>query len=210
MNVYLWHNSLWWLLPCLLRSQRVSFGWQPTNDLTSLPVDLWGRGRDAEWALGVAGGEGCRDERRGSSASEVGTDDGTEKKKEKKITTWAPSLFPVSPLPPTMGWNWMCLHTLGKKKPTVNLHVMNNYIQNQNNEIPPPPPLFPPIVYGPVDFTTNMCQCLSLTTLSYLRARKELTGVTAGGGIHLADGTGTAHCPPVGLHTATRLCWVWW
>ena len=40
--------------------------------------DLWGWGRDAEWALGVAEGEGCRDERRGSSASEVGTDDGTE------------------------------------------------------------------------------------------------------------------------------------
>ena len=32
----------------------------------------------------MAGGEGCRDERRGSSASEVGTDDGTAKKKEKK------------------------------------------------------------------------------------------------------------------------------
>ena len=26
----------------------VSFGWQPTNDLMSLPVDLWGRGHDAE------------------------------------------------------------------------------------------------------------------------------------------------------------------
>ena len=26
----------------------VSFGWQPTNDLTSPPVDLWGWGRDAE------------------------------------------------------------------------------------------------------------------------------------------------------------------
>ena len=26
----------------------VSLGWQPTNDLTSLPVDLWGRGHDAE------------------------------------------------------------------------------------------------------------------------------------------------------------------
>ena len=62
----------------------VSFGWQPTNDLTSLPVDLWGWGRDAEWALGVAGGEGCRNERRGSSASEVGTVDGTAKKKKKK------------------------------------------------------------------------------------------------------------------------------
>ena len=45
-------------------------------------------------------------------------------------------------------------------------------------------------------------------TTPYLWAGKELTGVTAGGGIHLADGTGTAHCPPVGLHTATRLCWV--
>ena len=33
----------------------VSFGWQPTNDLTSLPVDLWGRGHDVEWVLGVAG-----------------------------------------------------------------------------------------------------------------------------------------------------------
>ena len=40
--------------------------------------DLWGWGRDAEWARGVAEGEGCRDERRGNSASEVGTDDGTE------------------------------------------------------------------------------------------------------------------------------------
>ena len=34
--------------------------------------------------MGVAGGEGCRDERRGSSASEVGTVDGTAKKKKKK------------------------------------------------------------------------------------------------------------------------------
>ena len=33
----------------------VSFGWQPTNDLTSLPVDPWGRGGAAEWVLGVAG-----------------------------------------------------------------------------------------------------------------------------------------------------------
>ena len=39
----------------------VSFGWQLTNDLTSLPVDLWGRGRDGEWALGVAGSGACRD-----------------------------------------------------------------------------------------------------------------------------------------------------
>ena len=30
---------------------NVSFGWQPTNDLTSPPVDLWGRGRDTEWIL---------------------------------------------------------------------------------------------------------------------------------------------------------------
>ena len=63
---------------------RVSFGWQPTNDLTSLPVDLWGRGRDAERALGVAEGGGCRDERRGSSTSVVSTDDGTAKKKKKE------------------------------------------------------------------------------------------------------------------------------
>ena len=40
----------------------VSFGWQPTNDLTSPPVDLWGRGHNVEWALGVAEGGGCRDE----------------------------------------------------------------------------------------------------------------------------------------------------
>ena len=33
----------------------ISFGWQPTNDLSSLPVDLWGQGRDADWATGVAG-----------------------------------------------------------------------------------------------------------------------------------------------------------
>ena len=32
----------------------------------------------------MAGGEGCRNERRGSSASEVGTGDGTAKKKKKK------------------------------------------------------------------------------------------------------------------------------
>ena len=32
----------------------------------------------------MAGGEGCRNERRGSSASEVGTVDGTAKKKKKK------------------------------------------------------------------------------------------------------------------------------
>ena len=32
----------------------------------------------------MAGGEGCRDERRGSSASEVGTVDGTAKQKTKK------------------------------------------------------------------------------------------------------------------------------
>ena len=75
----------------------VSFGWQPTNDLTSPPGDLWGRGRDAEWALGVAAeGGGCRDERRGRSASEVGTDDGTAKKKKKnkkklglRLSTWS-------------------------------------------------------------------------------------------------------------------------
>ena len=35
----------------------VSFGWQPTNDLTSLPVDLWRLGRDAESVLGVSGGK---------------------------------------------------------------------------------------------------------------------------------------------------------
>ena len=34
----------------------------------------------------MAGGEGCRDERRGSSASEVGTDDGTAKKQNKTKT----------------------------------------------------------------------------------------------------------------------------
>ena len=61
---------------------NVSFGRQPTNDLTSPPVDLWGRGRDAEWALGVAEGGGCWDERCGSSASKVGT--ATKKKKKKK------------------------------------------------------------------------------------------------------------------------------
>ena len=32
----------------------------------------------------MAGGEGCRDERRGSSASEVGTVDGTAKTKKQK------------------------------------------------------------------------------------------------------------------------------
>ena len=42
----------------------VSFGWQPTNDLTSLPVDLWGRGRDADepWVwpeVGDAGTSGA-------------------------------------------------------------------------------------------------------------------------------------------------------
>ena len=47
----------------------------------------WGLGRDTEWALGVAEGGGCRDERRGSSASEVGTDDGTAKKKKKVQNT---------------------------------------------------------------------------------------------------------------------------
>ena len=31
----------------------VSFRRQPTNDLTSPPVDLWGRGRNKECALGV-------------------------------------------------------------------------------------------------------------------------------------------------------------
>ena len=35
-------------------------------------------------ALGVAEGGGCRDKRRGSSASEVGTADGTAKKEKKK------------------------------------------------------------------------------------------------------------------------------
>ena len=34
----------------------VTFGWQPTNDLTALPVDLWGQGHDADSVLGVAGG----------------------------------------------------------------------------------------------------------------------------------------------------------
>ena len=38
----------------------VFFGWQPTNNLTSLPVDLWGQGRDAEWVLGVAKGGDAR------------------------------------------------------------------------------------------------------------------------------------------------------
>ena len=33
----------------------------------------------------MAGGVGCRDERRGSSASEVGTVDGTEKKSKKSV-----------------------------------------------------------------------------------------------------------------------------
>ena len=33
----------------------VYFGWLPNKDLTSLPVDLWGRVRDTEWVLGVAG-----------------------------------------------------------------------------------------------------------------------------------------------------------
>ena len=35
----------------------------------------------------MAEGGGCRDERRGSSASEVGTDDGKAKKKKKKEDT---------------------------------------------------------------------------------------------------------------------------
>ena len=38
----------------------VSFVWQPTNDLMSLPADLWGWGHDAKWALGVAGGRDAR------------------------------------------------------------------------------------------------------------------------------------------------------
>ena len=46
-------------------------------------MDLWGWGHDAEGALGVAEGGECRDERRRSSASEVGTDDGTAKTKTK-------------------------------------------------------------------------------------------------------------------------------
>ena len=39
----------------------------------------------------MAGGEGCRNERRGSSASEVGTVDGTAKKKKKKKSNSEPS-----------------------------------------------------------------------------------------------------------------------
>ena len=42
----------------------------------------------------MAEGGGCRDERRGSSASEVGTNDGTTTKKEKKKET-RPDLEPV-------------------------------------------------------------------------------------------------------------------
>ena len=39
----------------------VSFGWQPTNDPTSSPVDLWGVPGGS--AMDVAGGGGSRDER---------------------------------------------------------------------------------------------------------------------------------------------------
>ena len=35
---------------------------QPTNNLTSPHVDLWGWGRDTEWALGVAGGGGYQEQ----------------------------------------------------------------------------------------------------------------------------------------------------
>ena len=36
----------------------VSFGWQPTNNLTS-PVDLWQQGHDAELVLDMAGAGGA-------------------------------------------------------------------------------------------------------------------------------------------------------
>lgn len=44
----------------------VSFQWHPTNNLTSLPVDLWGRGRNVESVLGVVTG-------RDAGTSSVGT-----------------------------------------------------------------------------------------------------------------------------------------
>ena len=52
----------------------VSFGWLPTNDLTSLSVDLWGAGPwcgDVVTSGGCGRKWGCRDERRGSSTSAV-------------------------------------------------------------------------------------------------------------------------------------------
>ena len=51
----------------------VSFGRSPTNNLTSHPVDIW----LCRMGLGCGQGyKGCRHERFGSNASEVGTDDG--------------------------------------------------------------------------------------------------------------------------------------
>ena len=44
----------------------------------------------------MAGGEGCRNERRGSSASEVGTVDGTAKKKEEKKTMYVTHSHKIS------------------------------------------------------------------------------------------------------------------
>ena len=46
----------------------------------------------------AAEGGGCRDERRGSSASEVGTDDGTAKKKKKKNSTEDTAISTFSPV----------------------------------------------------------------------------------------------------------------
>ena len=51
----------------------VSFGWQRTNDLTSRPVDLWGRDHNAE----LVGGRDAGTSGAGASAPQVGTEDGT-------------------------------------------------------------------------------------------------------------------------------------
>ena len=61
-----------------------SFRWQPTNDLTSPPVDLWGQGRDAELVLGVAGGRDAGTSGMGAVPLRLAQMIGQQKKPHKK------------------------------------------------------------------------------------------------------------------------------
>ena len=73
----------------MTRQQRsVSFRWQPTNDLTSPPVDLWRQGRDVELVLGVARGRDAGTSGMGAVplrlAQMIGQQQKTKNKKNKK------------------------------------------------------------------------------------------------------------------------------
>ena len=79
-----WKQALLNTTEVTRQQYSISFRWQPTNHLTSPPVDLWGQGRDAELVLGVARGRDAGTSGLGAVPLRLAQMIGQQKKPHKK------------------------------------------------------------------------------------------------------------------------------